>query len=206
MQYKVGRKNTQVSVVLFAAMFLIFAFAVFSTFLAQGSATGYYWRDYDGFIPPDAFVAARDDYGNPIYIGQVLHSDKLIPAKILHNDRAAYYELDNKEYEKKENVKIFCTKDPAQFEWIPTSSQELNTITGKFLVKGGYQPNSSTYIGRTTSVGETVLGKVIADTSKDALHVTQKGKSHSFTTFEVLSCKQKAKNDQVTTIVVKSVD
>ncbi|KAB0792202.1 hypothetical protein PPYR_14161 [Photinus pyralis] len=174
--------------------------------MTLSTITGYYWRDYNGVVPPDAFIATRDDYNNPIYIGQVLHSDKLIPAKILHNDKAAYYEFGDKEHEKKENVKIFCTTEPEQFEWIPTSSQELNTITGKFLVKGGYEPNAVTYIGRVKSAGEPLIGKVMADRSKDVVYVTQNGKSHSFPTYEVLSYQKKKLHGQHTTIVVKTID
>ncbi|KAB0792406.1 hypothetical protein PPYR_14365 [Photinus pyralis] len=189
-------------------MFLILTFTVLNIFLAHASsATGYFWRDFDGFVPPDAFVAARDEYNNPIYIGQALHKDYLVPAKILHNDRAAYYEYGGWAYETKDNLKIFCTKEPEQFEWIYTSVKNLNTITGQFLVIGGYESAKSTiYIGRTKSAGLVLIGKVVADSSSEALYVAQNGKSHSYTSYEVLSYKEKDKNQQHTTSVVKTVD
>ncbi|KAK5640391.1 hypothetical protein RI129_011202 [Pyrocoelia pectoralis] len=161
-------------------------------FVGGGDACGYYWREFDGIIPPDALPAGLDVYNKPIYIGQALYENLLIPAKIYHNDNTAYFEYGGKELTTKLNVKILCTDEPDQFEWIKTNNSHIREITDRFLVQGGYHPSSSTYIGRIRTDGEVLIGKVLADnTASEGLHVTQKGTARSFSSFEVLSYQAK---------------
>lgn len=68
--------------------------------------SAWYWRDFAGVIPKDALPGGKDDDGNAIYIGQVLHNDCLIPAKIYENDRQAHYPYNGVENSISKNVKV----------------------------------------------------------------------------------------------------
>ncbi|KAB0792203.1 hypothetical protein PPYR_14162 [Photinus pyralis] len=115
----------------------------------------------------------------------------LIPATIYENDKTAYYEHGGREQHGTENVKIFCTDAPDQFEWIRTNTKDIKTIPSKFLFRAGYEPNVSTYVGRIRAFGEVLVGKVNADSRSDGLYVVRKGNTKSFTTnYEVLAYKQ----------------
>ncbi|KAB0792201.1 hypothetical protein PPYR_14160 [Photinus pyralis] len=172
-------------------MFLIASFVVFNIFLAQGNALGFYWREFDGTIPEDAFPAGVDMFNRPIYIGQALYNNMLIPATIYEDDKTAYFEHGGREQHGTENVKIFCTDAPDQFEWIRTNTKDIKTIPSKFLFRAGYEPNISTYIGRIRAYGEVLVGKVNAESGSDGLRVVRKGKAKTFTTnYDVLTYKQ----------------
>ncbi|KAB0801123.1 hypothetical protein PPYR_05477 [Photinus pyralis] len=169
-----------------------------STFVAQGASPGYYWRDFDGSIPPDAYAGGIDINSRPIYIAQV-YDRFLIPAKLYYNDNTAYYEYGGKEYGVKQNIKILCTEHPELFEWISTSNEAINSITGKYLVKGGYEPGCTTYIGRIRKDGEVLVGKALADNLPvhAGLYVTKNQATHHSTKFEVLSFNLDTTNDIV---------
>ncbi|KAF2886203.1 hypothetical protein ILUMI_19971, partial [Ignelater luminosus] len=64
----------------------------------------YCWRDYEGIIPPDAYKAGIDRYRKPIYIGQVLFENKLIPGKIHHNTKEIHIQF-TKAYVRNEGIK-----------------------------------------------------------------------------------------------------
>ncbi|KAB0792197.1 hypothetical protein PPYR_14156 [Photinus pyralis] len=167
----------------------------------NGSVSGYYWRDFDGSIPPDAYAGGIDINSRPIYIAQV-YDRFLIPAKLYYNDNTAYYEYGGKEYGVKQNIKvmaldwpcitvtlqILCTEHPELFEWISTSNEAINSITGKYLVKGGYEPGCTTYIGRIRKDGEVLVGKALADNLPvhAGLYVTKNQATHHSTKFERL--------------------
>lgn len=159
---------------------------------AQGGSFGYYWRDFDGSVPADAYPGGLDINNNPIYIGQV-YAKFLIPAKIYFNDPTAYYEYDGKEHGVKHNIKILCTEHPEQFEWIKTDNERIKDITDRYLVNGGYEPGCTTYIGRVRSEGEVLVGKALTDNNPltAGLHVTKNGVGHRFISFEVLSFQPK---------------
>ncbi|KAB0792993.1 hypothetical protein PPYR_12613 [Photinus pyralis] len=149
---------------------------------------GYYWRDFNGTVPSDAYAGGSDATGKPIYIGQVF--DKyLIPAKIYANDNKAYYEHGKSEYKATEHVKILCTQHPEQFEWIKTDNDALPLLTNKNLLIGGYEPGSTTYIGRVRYNGEVSIGKALVHFFfiHSGLHITSNGSGKRFTEFEVLA-------------------
>lgn len=52
----------------------------------------YYWRDYYGEVPPDAFEAGLDGEGKPTYVGTTYFLDKnhLLPTIIIKNNPLAY--------------------------------------------------------------------------------------------------------------------
>lgn len=166
----------------------LFFLCFFSKETSTKDVKGFYWRDFDGQVPDDAFEGGLDRNGKPIYIGQV-YANFLIPAQIYSTGNKAYYEYAGMEYGVTENIKILCTQRPEQFEWISTDTSKINSITDKHLIIGGYEPGCTTYIGRIRQEGEILVGKALADNLAmyQGLHVTQKGKTAKHTAFEVLA-------------------
>ena len=149
---------------------------------------GYYWREYTGVIPDDAVEGGQAANGLPIYIGQVLYADKLIPAKIYSNDAKAYFAW-NVEQSATLNVKILCSKYPERFNWVATRKNEIHLLTDQHVVSGGYEPGYIMYIGRAQYSGQTLVGKVRApekSTTNLGLFITNEGKQINLETFEIL--------------------
>mgnify|MGYP003344552715 CR=1 FL=1 len=97
--------------------------------------------------------------------------------------------MGGKELAVKDNVKILCTEHPEQFKWILTDNDNLKKLTDLYLVKGGFEPNWTTYIGRIRTGGEVLVGKTMADNDPNlaGLYVTKNGRGMRHTTFELLS-------------------
>ena len=164
--------------------------------------SGYYWRDFDGSIPEDALPGGKDINNKPIYIGQALSGNLLIPAKIYSTGSTAFYELGGKEHEVKDNVMILCTQHPEQFKWIPTDNMRLKLLNDVYVVKGGFEPGVSTYIGRVHHCGEILVGKALADMSfNEGCHFTHNGKAQRFSAFEVLTFQQTEERDETDDII-----
>ncbi|XP_031357677.1 uncharacterized protein LOC116181440 [Photinus pyralis] len=169
---------------LFLATAVIFSSASF----AQGYSFGYYWRDFNGTVSPDAFPGGMDAKNQPVYVA-LAYDKYLIAAQIFTNDNNAYYSYGALEHGVKINNKILCTEYPEQFEWIPTDANALKKITDKYLLKGGWEPNLTLYIGRAKYGNEVLVGKVLADSTIDGLYFTRNGKTLHTKTFDVLSFK-----------------
>lgn len=86
-------------------------------------------------------------------------------------------------------MQILCSQYSEKFEWLPTKHDEVVRLTNKLLIKGGYEPDYSTYIGRVYSTGETSVGKLICrETDCLGLYITKDGKGTEHrAAFEVLS-------------------
>lgn len=169
----------------------------------------YCWRDYDGKIPSDALPAGMDKDGKQLYIGQVLYENKIIAGKIREGDNKIYIEYFSVEYSSSENVKvicvicnlwfsfnniftlqIFCTKSPSKFEWIPTRNTEvLNLLPGKTLIKGGFEPSCTMYLGRLKTYDSLNVGKVMCcqQNSCYGIYTTNDGKGRLDDVFQILS-------------------
>ncbi|KAK4874547.1 hypothetical protein RN001_013907 [Aquatica leii] len=119
----------------------------------------YYWKEFRGEVPEDAIEGGKSVNGQPIYIGQVLYFDKLLPAKIYKNDDKAYFAW-NHEQSTTNNIKILCSLKPERFKWIPTKKDEIHLLTNFHVICGGTEPNHNLYIGRALYKSETLVGKV----------------------------------------------
>ena len=152
-------------------------------------ADGYYWRIFNGQIPSDALIAGKDKDGLPIYIGQVLYNDKLLPAKIYTNDRLAYFAW-NSEQSTDKNVKILCTPYPERFSWAQTKKNEIHMLINQYIISGGHESNYVLYIGRAFYNYETTVGRVRTGeraTQNQGLIVSTDGREQSFESFEILT-------------------
>lgn len=147
---------------------------------------GYYWRDYNGQIPKDAFLADIGVGDGPLYIAQVLHSNLLIPGVIdqsLTTD--AIYEYGNEERRTSTNVKIFCTEHSNGLEWAQTNTDDF-FIDNDYIV-GGYESGNKVFIGKSWQDGNPVIGKVIVhDSDPVFLHTTYSGEAIRLRNFQVL--------------------
>ncbi|KAF2895658.1 hypothetical protein ILUMI_10517 [Ignelater luminosus] len=131
---------------------------------AKSYIEDYCWRDYDGTIPTDAMAHGLDSQGKPVYVGQALYQDKLIPGQIYTNDRNVYFEWNGEEISTYKNVKILCSKHADKFEWVQTTKNKIVLLVNKILIKGGYESQYTTYIGRKEVNGVTYLGKIVCST------------------------------------------
>ncbi|KAK4879310.1 hypothetical protein RN001_007456 [Aquatica leii] len=149
----------------------------------------YSWREYDNYIPHDAYLAGRDASGNRLYFGQALYDNKLIPGKIIENSTAVVFEYFAIEHTAENNIKILCAQNPQTFEWVPTNANDIRSLEKKIFIKGGYEPLVSSYLGRTSLNGIVNIGKIICTVlSCHGLYVTNNGATQLVTTnFEILS-------------------
>ncbi|KAB0793986.1 hypothetical protein PPYR_13606 [Photinus pyralis] len=147
----------------------------------------YCWRDYNGETPLDAYKCGTDRNGDPIYVGQALFENKLIPGKIHYGDTKVHFEF-YRAYTANESVKILCARHPERFQWIKVKYYEVFRMTDKHFFQGGYEKGYDTYIGRAQSHGELTVGKVIcSQTNCIRLTTIENGSWYDHDEFEILA-------------------
>ncbi|RZB38911.1 DUF3421 domain containing protein [Asbolus verrucosus] len=142
---------------------LFFCAIALLTFTMQSQSCDYYWRDYNGMIPDDAFPGGKDKDGNDIYIGQIyVHCYGLCIGPIFPGRREVEFYCWGTN--RVTNViKILCTQRPDDLKWLTTnySTFHLHTIN-KNLVIGGYDGKAEQvhnyYIGRIGYDGMVQIG------------------------------------------------
>ncbi|GJQ79853.1 hypothetical protein Trydic_g18302, partial [Trypoxylus dichotomus] len=117
----------------------------------------YYWRDYRGTIPDDAFSGAED-----LYIAQVV-SYWLLPGTFNAKTKEVYTEQGDK-VTIRDNFKILCDLHSDNFYWRKVNVHELVGEELEDLVVGGMELNNTLYIGKTFDAGEWKMGKVFPPT------------------------------------------
>ncbi|GJQ75063.1 hypothetical protein Trydic_g9677 [Trypoxylus dichotomus] len=155
---------------------------------ARKPLPNYFWRKFDGNIPPDALVGGHTSSGAVTYIGQVLitTTDKhaLVPGTIyIGKDEveAPFFGV----YKSKAYAHILCTDTPEKFQWRKVNSHELQTIN-EYVIAGGYEQTTTVYIGRASHSNNLIVGKIFLDDSPHMYHVTPNNREIKLTTFEVL--------------------
>ncbi|KAF5302556.1 hypothetical protein FQR65_LT00928 [Abscondita terminalis] len=129
----------------------------------------YYWQDFEGEIPTDAFPGGKDVNGKPIYVGQVFFASKLLPAKIYEHDKKAY------------------------FAWgYELSQQQMLKYCAPKIRKdsSGWEPSYDLYIGRAFYKQETLVGRIRVfgtPASNLGLYISADGKEVILDSFEVLT-------------------
>ncbi|KAF7280917.1 hypothetical protein GWI33_005383 [Rhynchophorus ferrugineus] len=122
----------------------------------------YYWRDYTGVIPWDAYSPGKAGNGEPIYIGQgflkkhpgvypiVIQQGKPLRVPILGSHTPDTF------------VQILCSPYPQSFKWMQMNATHLHLISADIhLVRGGVEDGNWLNIGRITYQGEMKIGKVL---------------------------------------------
>ncbi|RZC33313.1 hypothetical protein BDFB_011922, partial [Asbolus verrucosus] len=137
----------------------------------------YYWRDYNGVIPEDAFPGGQDAHGDDVYIGQIyvnyvgLCVGPIVPGKTEvefycwgYNNATA-------------GIKILCTSHREYLQWLSTSSSSFHLDTiNKHTVIGGYDQNAE--IPHNYNIGRfnRVIGVVDAVTPETVyLYILEEG-------------------------------
>ncbi|KAK5641070.1 hypothetical protein RI129_009617 [Pyrocoelia pectoralis] len=167
--------------------FIVFVICCISFVYSENYIEDYCWRDYNGEIPTDAFRCGSDRDGDPIYVGQVLYENKLVPGKIHHNDPKIHFEF-YKAYTANETIKILCVRHPERFQWIQVKYYDVFRMTDKHFFQGGYEKGYDTYIGRAKSHGELTVGKVICSpTNCIRLTTIENGTWYDHDEFEILA-------------------
>ncbi|KAK5641160.1 hypothetical protein RI129_009707 [Pyrocoelia pectoralis] len=147
----------------------------------------FYWRDYRGSIPKDALVGGSK-LNRPTYIGQVVHSNSLIPGPIVQEDKGMYFYFEGDAYFVTENVKIFCTKHPEKFNWTKIHNGEVrNGLDVNRFVIGG---SNNMYIGRIRYHDGDLVGRFSLDSSSYSTLISFEGSVDDMlvegNTFEIL--------------------
>ncbi|XP_074025680.1 uncharacterized protein [Leptinotarsa decemlineata] len=128
------------------------------------SVSDYYWRDYDGKIPPDAIPA---DNNNNTYIGQVyVHLYGLRVGTIIPGYREVEYSCYG--VGKTDTmIKILCATESSKYVWLRTTANTfLKDTCGKSPIVSGYDRvccgSGILNIGRTRQQGRSIIGNVAA--------------------------------------------
>ncbi|KAJ3642679.1 hypothetical protein Zmor_025440 [Zophobas morio] len=154
--------------------------------------TGYYWRDYTGEIPADAFPGGHDLSNKPIYIGQAyLSGVGLIPTNLYPGQAGLNLPCDWKVTYSDVGMKILCTPNPNSLSWENATSSDLHvTAAGKQLVIGGYQSRGARMllnVGRVPHQGELLVGKVVgSEPGQAVMYYVGSNKENAINSYQVL--------------------
>ncbi|GJQ75020.1 hypothetical protein Trydic_g9640 [Trypoxylus dichotomus] len=134
--------------------------------LVKKPVPNYYWRKYEGVIPPDAVPGGHTPSGEITYIGQVLVTgttkNALLPATIYvgtEEVEAAF----NGVHKNKRYVAILCSNTPSTLKWKQVNINEANLVN-EYLIVGGYEVSQTAFIGRASYNNYLVVGKVFLET------------------------------------------
>ena len=128
----------------------------------------FYWRDYNGEVPKDALPAGLDREHKNTYIGQVVSMGTLIPGQVFAGIEKIYYSSDYSARVGTNNIKIFCTKHPENFEWIKTNKNDAKLLARSRVIPGGYQYGDHIYIGRGIGGNLLSVGRVYLPTDSSS--------------------------------------
>ncbi|EFA08774.2 uncharacterized protein LOC103314048 [Tribolium castaneum] len=148
----------------------------------------YYWRDYYGDIPDDAFPAGYDRNLEPTYIGQLfVLNHGLLTTRIYKGQKCVTASKEGI-HTSSEAIKILCSTQAEKFRWIPSTACELHVETiGKHLVVGGYENGKILNIGRGSYQEEVIVGKVCSYNIGNALmYFPYKNEEVTMDSYEVL--------------------
>ncbi|GJQ65225.1 hypothetical protein Trydic_g15628 [Trypoxylus dichotomus] len=123
-------------------------------------ATAYYcWRDFIEDIPRCIIST------NGIIIAQA-PSYGILPGSFDLSSKAVVTEKGGQKVVLTEGIKFLCDKDDSRFSWDRVTTDSLTGDGLKNLVIGGYESNSTLYIGKVFLEGEWQVGKVFPASSK----------------------------------------
>nr|XP_023020202.1 uncharacterized protein LOC111508817 [Leptinotarsa decemlineata] len=142
-------------------------FVVFcALFSSVTCGSGYYWRDWNGTIPSDAYVVANDSKG-PVYFAQAyLYNTGLFVGNIKKQQFSIPLNptTSNGPVKYSSVLKIFCAS-PDTLMWFPSNT----TVTPKLerfvqpVLGGITNSNKTVYVGRFTTDGLTYVGSIHTD-------------------------------------------
>nr|BCK60274.1 allo A subunit alpha [Trypoxylus dichotomus] len=143
-------------------------------------ATAFYcWVDYNEDIPPCAIstngiVIAQAPYAfslpMPLYSSAKREVRAnyygILPGSFDSSKKAVVTEKGGKKLSFKNAIKFLCDKDDSRFSWERVTSDSLTGDGLKNLVVGGYELDSTLYIGKVFLQGEWQVSKVFPASSQ----------------------------------------
>ncbi|KAF5270574.1 hypothetical protein FQR65_LT05472 [Abscondita terminalis] len=147
------------------------------------SGPDYYWRDFYGYIPEDAFPTGNPNY----FIGQLVRGNTLVPALVKKEgkDIVAEYTWAGQPYTQSHDFQILATTDASQFEFKETNADDLNLLMfNHHLVVGGYDDGFPSYIGR--AFVNQKIGKVSTHNKSPGMTYVRNGEAVRDYSYEVL--------------------
>ncbi|KAI4454298.1 hypothetical protein MML48_9g00009568 [Holotrichia oblita] len=134
----------------------VFLLATLVSIVCQNCTTryGYYWRDYRGSIPVDAFNVTSN-----LYIAQVLYDSVLIGGYYAGTG-AVITEYEGHRVVVRDTIKFLCNTQRDRFKWVRQNAYSLKPDFLESMVIGGFEDNVLTYIGRIFHENQWKIGKV----------------------------------------------
>lgn len=136
------------------------------------SVEDYFWRDYSGIVPRDAFAAGTDSNGQPTYIAQISipsvqdprrSTVDVIPAVLRAGEVEVYapYNL-GVHYVNAMNssVKVMCVYSTGYYKW--HSPKDPLSSYHRYVVVGS-ESSRPLYLGRAVMNNQSLTGKIYAD-------------------------------------------
>ncbi|XP_031354186.1 uncharacterized protein LOC116178742 [Photinus pyralis] len=175
---------------------LSFFLAVAITQLCGGaiisSVEDYFWRDYSGIVPKDAYAAGTDANGQPTYVAQISipyvrdprrSTVDVIPAVLRAGEVEVYapYNFDVTYVSAiNSSLKVLCVYSSSYYKW-----HSLTTPLPSYhrYVVVGYESSRPLYLGRAVMDNQTLTGKIYADDRRRLIAAYQGGQVYldSFT-------------------------
>ncbi|KAJ3647970.1 hypothetical protein Zmor_019811 [Zophobas morio] len=148
----------------------------------------YYWREYFGAVPADAFVAGKTLDGKNVYIGQAYLKDAgIIVAQISPGEKEVSVPY-NGIHKVNKYIKILCGPQ-VKFYWMKANATDLHVqVTDKHAVLGGHEDkNGYMNIGRISLSGDVKIGKVNSFWVENAyFYYNENGKEKKLRSYEIL--------------------
>ncbi|KAB0791004.1 hypothetical protein PPYR_02804 [Photinus pyralis] len=162
----------------------------FKPYEFNAAPPGYYWREYDGKIPADAFPGGSDKDELLTYIGQIYLKDYgLLPATITPGSTFAVSSSQGKTIQTDKDVKILCSVDQHMFRWVVSKIGNEHLFKADCpLVNGGSEANQIIHIGRVMHEGATIIGRVFSYWEiYKGLWIPHNGQQKHFDSYEILT-------------------
>lgn len=91
-----------------AFYFLVVTFFNIAFFAISAVKADFYWKDYSGTVPTDAYIGGQEADGTPTYIGLTYFPDKnFLSVTIIHKgERNAYFIVNKEKWESDKHTKV----------------------------------------------------------------------------------------------------
>ncbi|XP_034480401.1 uncharacterized protein LOC117786321 [Drosophila innubila] len=137
---------------------LLLAFGLFAAVYAVPSTydNEYTWvtGNLSITVPANAVIGGFDPYGYYTYIGRVIYSTNILPARVVAEKGIAYFNTDTVSY-RLVNYQLLLAEDNVSFEWIRSFDgyQERNAVS-----VGTTHWNENVYMCRAKADGGLLVG------------------------------------------------
>ncbi|XP_044748600.1 uncharacterized protein LOC123309510 [Coccinella septempunctata] len=123
----------------------------------------YYWREYYGVIPPDAFKIGSSDQKPQTYVGLVFDPERngTFVTTIFDGTNYVYNVVKGKKSKLTEHIQILCTMKPERLIWMVLNPEILKNLKDRKNVQGHF------HIGYNEKTGlEYFYHYIVKDSSK----------------------------------------